>query len=138
MTATLRTDFDAFLFASIGEDANGLPLTLLTVLARLGVDPWQEAEDLAALPIEPAMQRLVARLEATPNGPASATDTVNVANRLIKLLHRPPARAPAPAAALKGAEETPLHVKVVKQAKAVNPAIYVLIGLIVMLIATWF
>ena len=33
MTATLRTDFDAFLFASIGEDTNGMPLTLLSVLA---------------------------------------------------------------------------------------------------------
>ena len=138
MTATLRTDFDAFLFASIGEDANGLPLTLLTVLARLGVDPWQEAAELAALPIEPAMQRLVARLEATPNGPASATDTVNLAGRLIKLLHRPAAAAPAPPPARKDAAETPLHVKVVRQAKAVSPAIYVLIGLIVMLIATWF
>jgi hypothetical protein len=138
MTATLRTDFDAFLFASIGEDANGLPLTLLTVLARLGVDPWQEAADLAALPIEPAMQRLVARLEATPNGPASATDTVNVADRLIKLLHRPAAPAPARAPARNDASETPLHVKVVRQAKAINPAIYILIGLIFMLIATWF
>jgi len=40
MTAKLRKDFDEFLFAPVGEDASGMPLTLLTVLARLGVDPW--------------------------------------------------------------------------------------------------
>ena len=66
MTATLRTDFDAFLFAPIGEDTNGMPLTLLSVLARLGIDPWEEAADLAHLPLEPALQRLSSRLEAMP------------------------------------------------------------------------
>ena len=92
MTATLRTDFDEFLFAPVGEDANGMPLTLLTVLARLGVDPWEEAADLAHLSLEPAMQRLASRLEAMPNGPASAADTVTIATRLIALLHRAPTR----------------------------------------------
>jgi hypothetical protein len=134
MTAPLRTDFDAFLFATVGDDANGLPLTLLTVLARLGVDPWEEAEDLASLPAESAMQRLAARLEAMPNGPATAADTVNIATRLIKLLHRAPAPARAPARHA-GLPETPLHVKVVKQAKEIDPAIYYLIGLIFMVTA---
>jgi hypothetical protein len=134
MTATLRTDFDAFLYSSVGDDANGLPLTLLTVLARLGVDPWDEAADLASLPTEPALQRLAARLESMPNGPASAADTVTLATRLIKLLHR----APAPAPARKGALlEEPVHIKVVKQAKEINPAIYYVIGIIVLLISQW-
>ena len=132
MTAPLRTDFDSFLFASVGDDANGQPLTLLTVLARLGVDPWEEAADLASLSSETAMQRLAARLESMPNGPASPEDTVNVASRLIKLLHRVPAPTPVRQARL---PETPLHVKVVKQAKEIDPAIYYLIGLIFMLTA---
>jgi hypothetical protein len=134
MTASLRKDFDAFLYSSVGDDANGLPLTLLTVLARLGVDPWEEAADLASLPGEPALQRLVARLESMPNAPASAADTVNIASRLIKLLHRPP----APSAARKDSLlETPVITKVVIQAKKINPAIYYLIGVLIVLIGQW-
>jgi hypothetical protein len=136
MPATLRTDFDAFLHSSVGEDANGLPLTLLTVLARLDVDPWEEAADLASLPTEPAMQRLTARLEAMPNGPATAADTVNIASRLIKLLHRAPAPAPAPARK-DSLLETPVHMKVVKQAKEIKPSIYFLIGILIILISQW-
>jgi hypothetical protein len=130
MTATLSKDFDAFLFAPIGEDPSGMPLTLLTVLARLGIDPWEEAADLAHLPLEPAMQRLASRLEAMPNAPATAADTVTIATRLIALLHRVPARKiPAP--------DAPLLRKVAKQAKGIKPAIYCLVGLIFMLIAQW-
>jgi hypothetical protein len=134
MTATLRTDFDAFLYSSVGDDSNGFPLTLLTVLARLGVDPWEEAAELAALPTEPAMQRLAARLESMANAPASADDTVNLASRLIKLLHRAPAPVPERKAALLDGS---VHVKVVKQAKEINPAVYYFIGIIILLISQW-
>jgi hypothetical protein len=134
MTAPLRTDYDAFLYSTVGVDANGHPLTLLTVLARLGVDPWEEAADLASLPTEPAMQRLAARLDSMPNGPASAADTVNIVSRLIELLHRAPVPAPARKDSLL---ETPVHVRVVKQAKAINPAIYYLIGILFLLITQW-
>ena len=139
MTATLRTDFDAFLFAPIGEDTNGMPLTLLSVLARLGIDPWEEAADLAQLPLEPALQRLTSRLEAAPNSrPATAADTVNIATRLIALLHRPPPRkqaAPAPASA---SAPAPLPMmKLAAQSKGVRLAIYCLIGLLFMLVGQW-
>src|SRR5688572_2345398 len=128
MTATLRKDFDEFLFAPVGKDSDGSPVTLLTVLARLGVDPWQEASDLAHLSREPAMQRLASRLEAMPNGPATAADTVTIATRLIALLHRVPTRAaPAP--------DVPIQINVLKQAKGISPAFYVLIGLIFTLVA---
>jgi hypothetical protein len=131
MTATLRTDFDAFLFAPIGEDTNGMPLTLLSVLARLGIDPWEEAADLAHLPLEPALQRLSSRLEAMPAGrPATAADTVNIATRLIALLHR----APAPKASTPD-PRPPL--KMVEPSKGVKLAIYCLIGVIFMLVGQW-
>ena len=32
--------FDQFLYASGGDDANGMPLTVLSALARMDVDPW--------------------------------------------------------------------------------------------------
>ena len=131
MTAALRTDFDAFLFAPIGEDTNGMPLTLLSVLARLGIDPWEEAADLAHLPLEPALQRLSSRLEAMSTGrPASAADTVNIATRLIALLHR----APTPKASTPD-PRPPL--KLVEQSKGVKLAIYCLIGMIFLLVGQW-
>jgi len=135
MSATLRKDFDEFLFASVGNDANGNPVTLLTVLARLGVDPWEEAADLAHLSREPAMQRLASRLEAIPNGPASPADTVNIATRLIALLHRsPPRKAASPEAPRSEAPQPPIALK---PSKKFNVAIYWLAGLLLLLVAQW-
>ena len=135
MTATLRTDFDAFLFAPIGEDTNGMPLTLLTVLARLGVDPWEEAADIARLSPEPALQRITSRLEAMPSGrPATAAETVNIATRLMELLHRAPSRKKS------APEPVPLSTAVknaVKQPERVKVAIYVLIAMLVILVGEW-
>jgi len=34
-------DFDPFLFASVGEDRNGANVTVISALARLGLDPWK-------------------------------------------------------------------------------------------------
>jgi hypothetical protein len=131
MTATLRTDFDAFLFAPIGEDTNGIPLTLLTVLARLGVDPWEEAADLAHLALEPALQRLTSRLEAMPNGrPATAAETVNIATRLIALLHRAPEKKPSAPQAL------PM-TKMIKHPDRVKLAVYFAIAMGFILVGEW-
>jgi hypothetical protein len=46
----LGSEFDNFLFASIGESRNGMLLSVLSALARLDLDPWQEAAELARLP----------------------------------------------------------------------------------------
>jgi hypothetical protein len=40
--SVLGTEFDDFLFAPIGEDRNDMPLSVLSALARLDIDPWQE------------------------------------------------------------------------------------------------
>jgi hypothetical protein len=130
MAATLRKDFDEFLMAPVGKDSDGNPITLLTVLARLGVDPWEEAADLSHLSREPAMQRLASRLEAMPNGPASAADTVNIATRLITLLHRTPTQKAA------SPEASPPQM-IAKAAKTISPAVYWLIGVVFILVAQW-
>jgi hypothetical protein len=36
--------------ASVGDDNNGMPLTALSTLARMDVDPWEEASKLTRLP----------------------------------------------------------------------------------------
>ena len=39
----LHSDLNDFLFASVGDEQNGMPLSVLSALTRLGVDPWEEA-----------------------------------------------------------------------------------------------
>ena len=126
----LRKDFDEFLYSPVGQESDGTPVTLLTVLARLGVDPWEEAADLARLSREPALQRLASHLEAMPNEPATAADTVSIATRLITLLHRAPPRKAA-------SQEAPPLAAALKLPKGHNLAIYCLLGLIFMLVAQW-
>jgi hypothetical protein len=129
----LRKDFDEFLLAPVGKDSDGMPVTLLTVLARLGVDPWEEAADLSHLSREPAMQRLASRLESMPNGPASAADTVSIATRLITLLHRSPRKVAAPEAP----PQPPNAPKATKPARSIGPAVYWVIGVIFIVVAQW-
>jgi hypothetical protein len=62
----LGSEFDNFLFAPIGEDKNGMLLSVVSALARLDVDPWQEAGELARLPPESAIARLASRISALP------------------------------------------------------------------------
>ena len=63
----IGAEFDKFLYAPIREDRNGTPLSVLSALARLDVDPWQEAASLARMPRETAATRLTALIAALPN-----------------------------------------------------------------------
>jgi hypothetical protein len=84
--SVLGTEFDDFLFAPIGEDRNDTPLSVLSVLARLDIDPWQEADKLARLPGETATQRLASLIAALPDHPSAHLDPGTIAARLITLL----------------------------------------------------
>ena len=82
----LGSEFDDFLFAAIGDDLNGMPLSVVSVLARVDLDPWQEAAILAALPEELATQRLTAVLAGLPERTLQRTSPAGTAVRLIALL----------------------------------------------------
>jgi hypothetical protein len=86
----LGQEFNDFLFAPIVEAKNGMPLSVLSALARLDVDPWQEAAELTQLPGETAIRRLTALILALPDGGSTALDPTSAAARLIKLLPRCP------------------------------------------------
>src|SRR5271165_2687878 len=64
LSPLIGPEFDEFLCAPIGEDRNGTMLSVLSALARLDVDPWQEATSLARMPREAAAVRLSALIEA--------------------------------------------------------------------------
>lgn len=84
----LGPEFDAFLFAVIGDDRNGMQLSVVSVLARMDLDPWQEAAALAELPAELAVQRLAPLLAALPERTLQQTSATTTAVRLIALLPR--------------------------------------------------
>jgi hypothetical protein len=81
-------EFDDFLLAPIGDDNNGMQLSVLSALARLDLDAWDEAAALASLPAEAAMRKLTALIAALPAGPAARPDAATIAARLIPLLPR--------------------------------------------------
>lgn len=61
-------------------------LTVLSALARLGVDPWQESARLTQLSPEAATQRLTAIISGVPSGQWAPADAGIIAARLVKLL----------------------------------------------------
>jgi hypothetical protein len=85
-TALPGTEFNDFLFAPIGEDSNGMLVSVLSGLARLGVDPWQEAAQLAQLPGEVATRRLVSLIDTLRGRGSAYPDPPSIAARLIALL----------------------------------------------------
>jgi len=82
----LGSEFDRFLHATIGDDGNGMRLSVLSALARLDVDPWQEAASLASLPGPSAIARLTGLITALPDEPSSHRDHESIAARLVALL----------------------------------------------------
>jgi hypothetical protein len=90
-TSPLGLEFNAFLFASLDERASAAPLSVVSALARLVLDPWQEAAELTRPPRETAAQRLSSLLTKLPGGPPAFSDSRTIALRLIALLPGAPA-----------------------------------------------
>jgi hypothetical protein len=101
----LAREFDRFLFASIGEEKNGMVLSVVSALARLDVDPWQEAARLARLPPKTATQRLATLIATIPGERSAPEDCDTLAVRFVKLLPRPAVPSAAPLYGLFGTGE---------------------------------
>ena|ERR1700733_8557419 len=99
---SLGSEFDEFLLAPIGDDNNGMQLSVLSALARLDVDPWEEAAALGRLPRGAATSKLAALIAALPAGPSARPDPRTIASRLIPLLPRPVASEVPPRPAVSG------------------------------------
>lgn len=87
-------EFERFLYASVGEDRNGSVVTVLSTLARLGLDPWNETAELVTLGRDAARSRLGALLARFRDVPTLKSDHETVARELVQLLpDSPPSRA---------------------------------------------
>ncbi|MDQ2803887.1 MAG: hypothetical protein M3Y41_14885 [Pseudomonadota bacterium] len=86
--ALRNSSLNAFLYADVGTEANGCGLTILSVLARLGKDPWAEAALWSQKSKDAAVDALtqsivLMQLRQPADEPARST-----ALRLIDLLPR--------------------------------------------------
>jgi len=94
-----HSEYNAFLFAAVGEEKTGMQLTVQTALIRLGFDPWQEAARLSGLSKAAAIQALTAAMARLPEGNWNASTLPEIAARLVGSLPGKvtPAAPPRPA-----------------------------------------
>jgi hypothetical protein len=75
-----------FLFAPVGTEANGMTLSLVSVFARQGNDPWLEAGRLARLPTSEATESLARVIASMPTSIWPLPTAAVIAARLVTLL----------------------------------------------------
>lgn len=81
-----NSEYNPFLFAAVGEEKIGLPLTVLTALTRLGFDPWLEAARLSDLPRETAARTFAVTIAMLPEGDWKSSESEAIAARLVNWL----------------------------------------------------
>ncbi len=118
--------FDPFLFAVIGEERNGMLLSMLSALARLGLDPWSEATNLSRLPAPAATERLTALLSSLPVAQLKAPPPATVM-RWVGLLPQP----------VRDAAWSP-RAAVVRESKLSWPLVGLILAAFVMMFAAQF
>ena len=82
----LHSDLNDFLFASVGDQRNGMPLNVVSALTRLDVDPWEEAARLARLPKSLAADALEPMIARLPILRRLQSDNLVISQRLVELL----------------------------------------------------
>lgn len=86
--APLRPEFDNFLYAAVGEEVDGMPLSVLSVLTQLDLDPWDEAGRLASLAKGDAIEELAELIGRLPAAHGRSIKAGRIADGLIRLLPR--------------------------------------------------
>ena len=84
--ALSRSGLNEFLFAPVGTEANGMTLSVVSVFARSGNDPWVEAGKLARLPKLEATESLGRIIASMPTSIWPLQAATAIAARLVALL----------------------------------------------------
>jgi hypothetical protein len=79
--ALRRSGLNEFLFASVGTEPNGMALSVLSLFARLGDDPWKEAGKLVGLPEGEAIESLAQAISGMPRSIWTLLDATAIATR---------------------------------------------------------
>lgn len=91
-----RSNLNPFLYSEIGVDEGGAELSVVSLLARSGRDPWDEAASLARMPASAAVEALAFLISTVPGSVWPMPAATVIARRLVGAL---PTRASAPARA---------------------------------------
>ena len=84
--APMFPEFDSFLFASVGEEVDGIPLSVLSALSRLDLDPRDEAARLSHLTKETAADQLARMIAGLSERRWTLSEARGIAARLIERL----------------------------------------------------
>jgi len=84
--ALKNSGLNAFLFAEVGTEQSGSRLTVLSVLARLGNDPWAQAAAWDKMRNAAKIEALTRAISQMPLCPCDLADARATAARLITLL----------------------------------------------------
>ena len=82
----LTAAFDDFLYSPIAESRNGSPVSVVSGLAQLNLDPWLEAAELARLARDAAITRLAGLIAELSDRLATQDTPRAIAARLVDLL----------------------------------------------------
>lgn len=99
--------YDDFLYAPVCGEVDEMPLSVLTALTRLNLDPWKEASELSSLPQETAIRRLAALIARLPAMQSGKLDSAQSARRLVALLPSPTRSIPLPGGKMIGGINLP-------------------------------
>jgi hypothetical protein len=84
--APLRPDLNNFLFAAVGAERNGIPLSMISALAQLDLDPWDEAGRLSSMARQEAVERLIGLILRLPSLHWPSSQVRQIAEGLIDAL----------------------------------------------------
>jgi hypothetical protein len=82
----LRPDLDKFLFAAVGSEQDGIPLSMISALTRLGLDPWDEAGRLSSLSKREAIEQLARLIAELPGTSRPVAEAREIAGGLVDQL----------------------------------------------------
>ena len=91
----LRPDLDGFLFSQVGDEGRGTPLSMISALTRLGLDPWQEAGRLASLSKAEAVEQLARLIAEVPDASTALPEARRIAAELVERLPKVNGGSPA-------------------------------------------
>jgi hypothetical protein len=79
----LRPDLDGFLFSEVGDERRGIPLSMISALTRLGLDPWEEAGRLSSLSKREAVEQLARLIAELPDTARPLSEARLIAAELV-------------------------------------------------------
>jgi hypothetical protein len=120
----LRPDLDEFLFATVGEEIEGVSVSVISALARLGLDPWKEAGRLSSLSSREAAEQMARLIAELPGCFRPLEEAREIARHLVGLLPKHNNTAPATA------PQVQIQLGYRKRALSLPPPYWIVLGLL--------